>query len=305
MVPDAAHAGQNAQRNIKGRKLLLSIVLNLAITVAQFVGGLLSGSLSLLSDALHNLSDVISLLISYFADRFSQKSASVTKTFGYKRAEIFAAFINSATLIIVAVYLIYIAIIRFTQPQIIESDLVIWLALLGILFNGFSVALLYKEAKNNMNMRSAYVHLMSDTAASVAVLIGGILMKYFQWFWVDSVLTVMIGLYLLIVGYGLLKTSFRVLMLFTPEELSLEKITKSVDRFPEIKNIHHIHIWEVNEEEVHLEAHMEFYKNISISEFNIILEKVEIMLNEEFGINHITIQPEFEKDDPKDLIVQD
>src|SRR5690554_9189 len=232
MVPDAAHAGQNAQRNIKGRKLLLSIVLNLAITVAQFVGGLLSGSLSLLSDALHNLSDVISLLISYFADRFSQKSASVTKTFGYKRAEIFAAFINSATLIIVAVYLIYIAIIRFTQPQIIESDLVIWLALLGILFNGFSVALLYKEAKNNMNMRSAYVHLMSDTAASVAVLIGGILMKYFQWFWVDSVLTVMIGLYLLIVGYGLLKTSFRVLMLFTPEELSLEKITKSVDRFP-------------------------------------------------------------------------
>src|SRR5690554_8106776 len=125
MVPDAAHAGQNAQRNIKGRKLLLSIVLNLAITVAQFVGGLLSGSLSLLSDALHNLSDVISLLISYFADRFSQKSASVTKTFGYKRAEIFAAFINSATLIIVAVYLIYIEIIRFTQPQIIESDLVI------------------------------------------------------------------------------------------------------------------------------------------------------------------------------------
>jgi|SRR5690554_5480110 len=300
-----AHSGNLSHPKTKGKKLLFTIFLNLIITLAQFVGGLISGSLSLLSDALHNLSDVLSLAISYIADRLSQKSASVTKTFGYKRAEIFAAFINSSALIIVAFYLIYQAVVRFSKPEIIESGLVIWLALLGIVFNGFSVILLYRDAKTNMNMRSAYIHLISDTAASVAVLIGGILMKYYEWFWVDSVLTVMIGVYLLIVGYGLLKSSFRVLMLFTPEELSLKKITQSVARFPEIKNIHHIHIWEVNEEEVHLEAHMEFYNNISIAEFNFILEKVEVMLNEEFGINHITIQPEFEKDDPKDIIVQD
>lgn len=299
------HSKDHVHNNRKGKKLLLSILLNLVITLAQFVGGLISGSLSLLSDALHNFSDVISLVISYIADRYSQKSASVTKTFGYKRAEIFAAFINSATLIIVAVYLIYEAVIRFSKPQIIESGLVIWLALLGILFNGFSVFILFKEAKSNMNMRSAYIHLLSDAAASIAVLIGGLLMKYYEWFWVDSVLTVLIALYLLVVGYDLLKNSFRVLMLFTPEELNLKEISHAVTRFPEIKNIHHIHIWEVNEEEIHLEAHMEFFKNIPISEFNLVLEKVEVMLDDEFGINHITIQPEFEKDDPKDIIVQD
>lgn len=305
MAHHHGHSDNHSHHKVKGTKLLLSILLNLGITAAQFIGGIISGSLSLLSDALHNFSDVISLLISYIANRYSRKSASVTKTFGYKRAEIFAAFINSATLIIVAVYLIYAAIVRFSHPQIIESGLVIWLALLGILFNGFSVVLLYKDSKSNMNMRSAYLHLLTDTAASVAVLIGGLLMKYYEWYWVDSLLTVLIAVYLFIVGYDLLKSSFRVLMLFTPEELNLDEITRSINEFPEIKNIHHIHIWELNEEEVHLEAHMEFNKNISISEFNQILEKVENMLNSRFGINHITIQPEFEKDDPKDIIVQD
>lgn len=293
------------QHKKRSKKLLLSILLNVGITVAQFVGGIISGSLALLSDALHNFSDVISLLISYIADLYSRKEASVTKTFGYKRAEIFAAFINSATLIIVAVYLIYEAVVRFMKPLFIASDLVIWLAILGILFNGFSVLLLRKDSQTNMNMRSAYFHLLTDAAASVAVLIGGILMKYYQWFWVDSLLTLLIAVYLLVVGYVLLKNSFRVLMLFTPSELKLDEITKSVHRFPEIKNIHHIHIWEVNEEEIHLEAHMELKKNISIIEFNEVLEKVEKMMLKEFGINHLTIQPEFEKNDPKDIIVQD
>lgn len=299
------HPHPESQSKNRGKKLLLSIVLNIGITVAQFVGGLVSGSLALLSDALHNFSDVLSLLISYIADIYTRKKASVNKTFGYKRAEIFAAFVNSATLIIVAFYLIYAAIIRFMTPEPIASNLVIWLAVLGIIFNGFSVLLLRKDSKTNMNMRSAYLHLFTDAAASVAVLIGGFLMKYYQWYWVDSLLTLLIAIYLIVVGFDLLKSSFRVLMLFTPEEMNLEEIRNSVRRFPEIKNIHHIHIWEVNEQEVHLEAHMELNHNISITEFNIILEKVEHMMLEEFGINHLTIQPEFEKNDPKDIIVQD
>lgn len=299
------HPHPESHSKNRGKKLLLSIVLNIGITVAQFVGGLVSGSLALLSDALHNFSDVLSLLISYIADIYTRKKASVNKTFGYKRAEIFAAFVNSATLIIVAFYLIYAAIIRFMTPEPIASNLVIGLAVLGIIFNGFSVLLLRKDSKTNMNMRSAYLHLLTDAAASVAVLIGGFLMKYYQWYWVDSLLTLLIAIYLIVVGFDLLKSSFRVLMLFTPEEMNLEEIRNSVRRFPEIKNIHHIHIWEVNEQEVHLEAHMELNHNISITEFNTILEKVEHMMLEEFGINHLTIQPEFEKNDPKDIIVQD
>jgi len=300
-----SHNHQHSHRDLKGKKLLFTILLNIFITAAQTVGGLLSGSLSLLSDALHNFSDVISLLISYIADLYSKKEASLKRTFGYKRAEIIAAFINSATLIIVAFYLIYEAIKRFLNPQEIESGLVIWLALLAIAANGFSVLLLKKESKENMNMRSAYLHLFTDMSASIAVLIGGLLMKFYNWFWVDSTLTILIAIYLLIMGYDLLKSSFKVLMLFTPDALNLDKISESITQIPEIKNVHHIHIWQLNERETHLEAHIDFQKDIRISEFDIILNRIEKILYQDFGIKHINIQPEFKKCDSKDIIVQD
>ena len=298
------HAHHN-HHDVKGRNLLISIILNLLITVAQVIGGLLSGSLALLSDALHNFSDVLSLAVSYIADKYSRKEASINKTFGYKRAEIIAAFVNASTLLIVAIYLIYEAVLRFISPEEIESGLVIWLAVLGILVNGFSVLLLKKNSKENMNMRSAYLHLFTDMSASVAVLIGGLLMKYYGWFWVDSLLTVIIAVYLLIMGYDLLKSSFRVLMLFTPEDIDLLNLEQAINAHPEIKNVHHVHIWQLNEQEIHLEAHMDFHRNISLSEFDEILESIEQMLHTQYGINHVNIQPEFRKDDAKDIIVQD
>ena len=205
----------------------------------------------------------------------------------------------------VAFYLVYEAIERFIKPQEIESSLVIWLALLAIIANGLSVLLLKKESEENMNMRSAYLHLLTDMSASVAVLIGGLLMKYYEWFWVDSTLTILIAVYLLIMGYDLLKSSFKVLMLFTPEEMNLEKINKSIIQIPGIKNVHHIHIWQLNEEEVHMEAHVDFHEDITLSEFDIILIKIEEKLYHDFRINHVNIQPEFQKDDPKDIVVQD
>lgn len=289
----------------KGRNLLIAIFLNVIITVAQVVGGLLSGSLALISDALHNFSDVASLVVSYVANRFAKKQASFDKTFGYKRAEIIAAFINASSLMIIALYLIYEAIIRFIHPKPIESEMVIWLALLGILANGFSVLLLKKDSKENMNMRSAYLHLITDMSASVAVLIGGILMKYFQWFWVDSVLTFLIAVYLLFMGYDLLKNSFRVLMLFSPEDVDLKELRESISALPKVKNVHHMHIWQLNEKENHLEAHIDFYENITLTEFEEILHQIEEMLYHDFGINHVNIQPEYQKDDAKDIIVQD
>jgi cobalt-zinc-cadmium efflux system protein len=300
-----SHNHQHTHNDLKGRNLLISIVLNLLITVSQAIGGLVSGSLSLLSDALHNFSDVLSLAVSYIADRYSKKNASAERTFGYKRAEIIAAFVNASSLLIVALYLIYEATIRFLNPQEIKSGIVIWLALLGIVANGISVLLLRKDAKENMNMRSAYLHLITDMAASVAVLIGGLLMKYYGWYWVDSVLTVLIAVYLLFMGYDLLKSSFKVLMLFTPDDIDLTKISLALSEIPEIKNAHHMHVWQLNEKEIHLEAHIEFYKNITISEFDNIIVKIEELLYHDFGINHVNIQPEYNKDDPKDIVVQD
>jgi len=298
------HSHQH-KSDLKGRNLLISIFLNIIITVAQVIGGLISGSLSLLSDALHNSSDVVSLVISYFAAKLSRKNASLNKTFGYKRAEIMAAFVNSATLVIIAVFLIIEAIERFQNPQEIESNIVIWLSFLGILANGFSVLLLKRDAESNMNMKSAYLHLFTDMLASVAVLIGGLLMKFYEIFWIDSVLTLAIAIYLIFVGYDLLKNSYKVLMLFTPNNVKIKEIVDEVQKLKDVKNVHHVHVWQLNENETHLEAHIDFNKDITLSEFDVILVKIEELLHNKFRINHVNIQPEYNKIGPKDVIVQD
>lgn len=300
-----SHTHHHHHHDSHGKNLLISIFLNLIITIAQVVGGIISGSLALISDALHNFSDVMSLIISYIANKYAKRKASFDKTFGYKRAEIIAAFVNAASLMIVAIYLIYEAIVRFFNPKEIESGLVIWLAILGIVANGISVLLLREGSKENMNLRSAYLHLITDMSASVAVLVGGLLMLYFNWFWVDSVLTLLIAVYLLVMGYDLLRNSFRVLMLFSPEDVDLEAMRDAISEFPEIKNVHHMHIWQLNENENHLEAHIDFHNDITLSQFDEILERVEQVLHDDFGINHVNIQPEYQKDDVKDIIVQD
>lgn len=291
--------------DLNSRNLLISIFLNIAITVAQVIGGIVSGSLALLSDALHNFSDVISLIISWIANKLVKKKASLKRTFGYKRAEILAAFINAATLIVVAVLLIFEAIERFRNPQEIESNLVIWLSIIAILGNGFSVLLLKKNADNNMNLKSAYLHLLTDMLASVAVLIGGLLMKYYEIWWIDSVLTLAIVVYLVVMGWDLLKNSFKVLMLFTPDSTSVKSIVEDIQTIDAVKNVHHVHIWQLNEEEIHLEAHIDFKKDIRLSQFDVILNSIEELIYHKYDINHINIQPEYGKCDAKDVIVQD
>lgn len=304
-MPHSHKHHQHHPHDLKGRNLLISILLNIAITLAQVIGGLISGSLALLSDAVHNLSDVISLVISYIANKLSRKKASANKTFGYKRAEIIAAFVNSATLIVLAVFLIKEAIERFFEPQEIGTRIVIILSILGILANGFSVLLLRSDSDRNMNMRSAYLHLLTDMMASVAVLVGGILMYFFGWFWIDPLLTLVIALYLVYMGYHLLKTSTRVLMLFTPDTIEVQQIVQAICELGPIENVHHVHIWQLNEEELHMEAHIDFKKDIALSEFDKILLEIEALVYREFGINHVNIQPEFEKCDSKKIIVQD
>ena len=293
------------KHEVKGKNLVYSILLNLLITVAQVIGGILSGSLALISDALHNFSDVLSLGFSLIANKLSRKKASLDQTFGYKRAELIAAFINASTLVIVAFLLIYGAIERFINPEPIQSNLVIWLALLGIAVNGFSAVLLKKDAEHNINMKSAYLHLFTDMMASIAVLVGGLLMKFYGWFLVDSVMTILIAIYLIVVGFDLLKTSTKMLMLFTPDHIDIKEIVREVHKIKGVNKLHHIHVWHLNDEELHLEAHLDCSEDIKMTEFNILLDEVEHVLFKKFHINHTNIQPEFKKEDPKDFIVQD
>jgi cobalt-zinc-cadmium efflux system protein len=295
------HHGQ-----LSGNRLLFSIVLNIIITASQIVGGFISGSLALISDAVHNLSDVISLIISYSANLLSNKrKQTLHQTFGFKRAEIIAAFINSSTLIIIAFFLAYEAIKRLSQPTEIATDLVIWLALIAILANGLSVLLLKKDADHNLNMRSAYLHLITDMLTSVAVLIGGILMKYYEIYWLDALLTILISIYLLYMSWNIFLDSLKILMLFAPKHLEIEEIQNEILAVPEIDNIHHVHIWQLNDHDVHFEAHIEFNKDIQLSDFDKICARVELILFEKFHINHSNLQPEYDRDDHKDFIIQD
>lgn len=298
-------SNNHSHHEIKGKNLLFSIVLNIIITVAQIIGGILSGSLALISDALHNFSDVLTLIFSYIATVLSKKKASLNQTFGYKRAELIAAFVNSITLIVVAIYLIFEAVHRFSNPEVIKSNIVIWLSLLGIVVNGLSALLLKKDADHNINMKSAYIHLFTDMMASVAVLIGGILMKYYQIYWIDSVLTFAIALYLIYVGYDLLKQSTKMLMLFTPSTIDIKEIVREVHKVSGVNKLHHIHVWHLNDHELHLEAHLDCSEDIKMSEFNTLLNEIEEVLLQKFNINHTNIQPEFNKEDSKDFIVQD
>ncbi len=293
------------KHQVQGKNLLYSILLNVVITLAQVIGGLFSGSLALISDALHNFSDVLSLIISYVAHKLSRRKASLEQTFGLKRAELIAAFVNALSLIVVAIYLIFEAISRFFKPEEIQPSIVIWLAALGIVVNGFSVLLLKKDADHNLNMKSAYLHLLTDMLASVAVLAGGILMYYFQIYWIDSALTLIIAIYLIVVGIDLLWKSTKMLMLFTPENIDIKEIVRIVNQIKGVKKLHHVHVWHLNEEELHLEAHLDCSEDLKISEFNDLLLKIEKILFENFKINHVNIQPEFQKEDPKEIIVQD
>ena len=293
------------KHEVKGKNLFISILLNVVITLAQIIGGIISGSLALLSDALHNFTDVLSLVISYIAHKLSRKKASFNQTFGLKRSELIAAFVNALSLVVIAIYLVYEAVLRFFEPQTIKPDIVIWLSIIGIVANGLSVLLLKKDASHNLNMKSAYLHLLTDMLASVAVLVGGLLMHFFQIFWIDAFLTIAIALYLIYVGYDLLKSATKMLMLFSPEDIDVKEIIREIHQIEGVKKLHHIHLWHLNEEELHLEAHLDCSEDIKMSEFNELLKKIEEVLFHQFGINHINIQPEFKKEDPKDYIVQD
>ena len=301
--------GQNHSHDhptLTGKNLLFSIILNIVITVAQIIGGIISGSLALISDAVHNFSDVVSLIISYAANVLTRKKLQTLEyTFGYKRAEIIAAFFNAASLIVIGVFLGYEAIKRFSEVHEIQSGLVIWLAILGIAANGLSVLLLKNDAKRNMNMKSAYLHLLTDMLTSVAVLIGGLLMKFYQIYWIDALLTLIISIYLIFMSWRILVDSLKILMLFAPSHIKIKEVVEVVQNVAGVKNIHHIHIWQLNDHESHFEAHLEFNDDIKLSEFDLVCEEVEKLLMEKFHIQHCNLQPEFRRNDLKEIIIQD
>ena len=286
----------------KEKNLIIIIVLNFIITLVELIGGLLSGSLSLLSDSLHNFSDGISVILSFIALKLSKRENTLKNTFGYKRAEILAALFNSSFLIIISFFLFKEAYLRIQHPQNIDSKIMISVAFVGLVANTISVFLLKPGSKDNMNIRSSYVHLFSDSLSSLSVIIGGILIYYFNITIIDPILTFIIGAYVLKEGFEILKKSTDILMEKTPIQINILKIKEVIEKIPEVDNLHHVHIWQINDKEFLFEGHIDVKQDINLSKVEEIRSNINSILSNEFGINHTTIQIEYNCCKDKEII---
>ncbi len=278
------HSQDSSEKN-----LFITMALNFFITGAEVVGGLMSGSLSLISDALHNFSDGISIIITYVAIRLSRKPRTMKHTFGLKRAEIIAAIINASTLIIISFFLIKEAIERFSNPVPVTGNLMLIVASAGLLANVAGTLLLKKGSKGNINIRAAYFHLLSDAVSSLAVIIGAVFIIFFKIYWIDPLLTILISIYILKETYEIVKESVEIIMMTTPAGIDLEELGKKIEVLDLVENVHHIHLWKLNDIDIHFEAHIEV-GNISVVETSVIQKQIEHMLHDEYEINHITLQ---------------
>jgi len=274
-------------------KLWISIFLNLVITIAEFVGGILSNSLALLSDAVHNLNDTLSLGISLAARKISKKQANKNKTFGYKRAEIIGAFINLITLVLVAIFLVKEGVERFFDPQPIDGFTMFWVAIVGLMGNFITAALLFKDSKESLNLKSAYIHILSDGLSSVGVIIGGWLIIKYEWFIVDTILTVGIGAYILWHSYHMLRETIDILMQATPDEIDIPELQARIKAISKVCGVHHIHVWRLDEHEIMMESHIAIEQE-DINEMETIKTEIKKVLHDDFGIHHSTLEFEFE-----------
>lgn len=282
------------KENNKESRLIISAGLNFTTTVAQIIGGILSGSLSLISDALHNLSDTVALVISLFAVRLAKRKNTEAQTFGYKRAEILAALFNACALVVVSIFLFKEAIVRFSHPHPINSVLMLSVASVGLIANIVSVFLLKAHAHEDLNIRAAYVHLFSDFLSSIAVIIGAVAILISKAYWIDSALTILIGMYVLREGYKIIEESTHILMQHVPKKINLREVQTKIESIQGIKDIHHAHLWAVTERDIHFEAHINVSRDMQVSETCILVKQVEEVLKQNFAITHVTLQIEFD-----------
>ena len=238
------------------RRLVGAVLVNVLLTVAQVVGGLLSGSLSLVADALHNLNDAASLGIALIARRVARRPADSKRTFGYRRAEVIGALINLTTLIIVGLYLIYEAVARYFDPQPIQGWVVVWVAGIALVIDIVTAVLTYRLSKGNLNIRAAFVHNVSDALASVAVIVAGALILLYDWYWADLAATVLISAYVLYQGVTMMRDTVRILLEGVPPGVNLEEVSAALRSIPGVDNVHHVHVWQLDETHRALEAHL-------------------------------------------------
>lgn len=285
------HSHTHTAEGVTGTRLFITMMLNFVITAAEIIGGLLSGSLALLSDAIHNFSDGISIVISYAAIRLRSRPNSERHTFGFKRAEVFAAVINSSALIVITVFLFIEAIKRFINPVPIHGQMMFIVAAIGLVANVIGTLLLRRGAKSSMNIKATYLHLLTDAISSVGVILGGVAIYLWNVYWLDPVITILIGLYIFKEAYEIVKETVHVLMEGTPHDISLPLMKETLEKIPGVRDVHHVHVWSVGEHDNHMEAHIRV-NDMMVSSADGIRAQAEEILHDQFKIGHATLQIE-------------
>ncbi|WP_308558080.1 cation diffusion facilitator family transporter [uncultured Lactobacillus sp.] len=284
------------------KRYVFVTLLNVVITVAEFLGGIFSGSLALLSDAVHNLSDVGAIILSFIAHLISRRSRNQKKTFGYERAETLAAFTNGVILIVISVVLFIEAIQRFWKPEHIHGGIMLIVSIIGLVANLISMFAMHRDAKGNLNVRSTFVHMLSDALSSVAVVIGAIFIYFWNVTWLDPVLTILVSVFVLHEAYEITMKAANVLMESNPN-IDLTEVNKLMLSFPEVKNIHHVHVWRYSDDFIMMDAHINVDHDMQVGELEKLYQQIGEKLKENLGINHVTLQAECERGRNDKMIV--
>lgn len=273
------------------RRLAWAVAVNLGLTVAQVIGGVLSGSLALIADALHNFSDAIALIVAVLARRIARRPATGAMNFGFGRAEVVAALVNYTTLVVLALYLAYEGVLRFFAPEPIDGWLVVWIAMIALAVDLVTAALTFAMAKDSMNIRAAFLHNLADALGSVAVIVAGTLVILFGWVWVDPLVTLMIAGYILWHVRTEVGGVIRVLMLGSPPQIDAEAVAQAIEAQPDVMGVHNLRLWSVQEHEPALEVHLVVARG-AWGRADGVKAGVKALLARDFGIHHSTLEME-------------
>ncbi|WP_429971440.1 cation diffusion facilitator family transporter [Fructilactobacillus sp. Tb1] len=284
---------------LSGKRFFEVTVLNAVITIVEFLGGIFSGSLSLLSDAIHNLGDSLSIVFSYGAHVISQRKQTKTNTYGFKRAQIISALFNSIFLVIISIFLIVEAIDRIQHPEKVDGVIMLIVAVVGTLANVLSTMLLSKGAKNNLNMKATYLHLLSDALSSMGIIVGAILITFFGWTIIDPIITIVVAIYIMWESWPVIRKSVGILMECAPN-LDYDSIHQDLLAIDGVKCVHHVHALMVDENSIVFSAHVNM-EDLRLSDVQVIYDKINHVLKTKYGIDHVTIQPETVRGETEDF----
>jgi cobalt-zinc-cadmium efflux system protein len=285
------HSHADAGRE-NSRRLAFTLALQVLYLVAEVVGGYLANSLALLADAGHMLSDVGALGLSLFAIWIARRPATDRRTYGWHRTEILAALANAATLISISLFIFYEAWARFRQPQPVEGMLVVWIAVGGLLVNGIGAAALHSGREHSLNIRGAWLHLLTDALGNVGVIAGGIVVWAFGWLWADPAVSVLIGVLVIWSSWGLLRDSLGVLLEGTPAHIDVDAVRTALLAVPDVEEVHDLHVWTITSGLEALSCHVVVGGRDERRFSGEILADVHEVLHQRFGLHHLTVQIE-------------